>query len=232
MIEKVIVSWSGGKDSCLALHEVLKAGQYQVATLLTTITEEYDTVSTHGIRRVLLERQAQALGLPLHLVYLPKYPPNVVYEERLQEALLTYHNQGINSIVYGDLFLEDIKHYRDQFLARLNMQALYPLWQRDTAQLARTLITEGFKTIVTAVNANALDRSYAGRIIDEDFLASLPPQVDPCGENGEFHTFVFDGPMFREEVAFSKGEVALRDGHYICDLRPNRDSDFTEAALR
>ena len=217
----MLVSWSGGKDSCLALHEIQQAQNYQVTALLTTVTRDYDRISMHGVRRVLLERQAEALGLPLHEVYISKGATNEEYEARMKEALLTYRAQGVQTIAFGDLFLADIKKYREQFLAPLKMRGLFPIWQRDTTELIRTFIDSGFKAVVTCVDPKALDPSFAGKVIDDDFLRRLPPEVDPCGENGEFHTFVFDGPNFRGEVKFSIGEVVTRDGFCFCDLLPD-----------
>ena len=216
--EAILVSWSGGKDSCLALYEIQQARNYQVAALLTTVTRDYDRISMHGVRRALLERQAEALGLPLHEVYISKGATNEEYESQMKEALLAYRAQGINTIAFGDLFLADIKKYREQFLAPLDMRGLFPIWQRDTTELIRAFIDSGFKAVVTCLDPKVLDPSFAGKVIDHDFLRRLPPEVDPCGENGEFHTFVFAGPNFREEVELSIGEVVMRDGFCFCDL--------------
>lgn len=220
MAEQVIIAWSGGKDSCMALYEVQQSRSYQVAALLTTITRDYDRISMHGVRRVLLEHQAEALGLPLDQVYISKGATNEEYEAQVKEALAAYHAEGVNTVVFGDLFLEDIKKYREQFLAPLGLRGLFPIWKRDTTTLIRTFIDAGFKAVVTCVDPKALDPSFAGKVIDDEFLRRLPPQVDPCGENGEFHTFVFAGPNFREQVKFSIGEVVVRDGFCFCDLLP------------
>jgi uncharacterized protein (TIGR00290 family) len=221
MADKVLMSWSGGKDSCLALHEIQQTRNYQVAALLTTVTRDYDRISMHGVRRRLLERQAEALGLPLHQVYISKGATNEEYEARMKEALSVYQAKGINTIVFGDLFLEEIRKYREQFLAPLGWRGLFSIWKRDTAELIRTFIDSGFKAVVTCLDPKVLDPSFAGRVIDDDFLRRLPPPVDPCGENGEFHTFVFAGPNFRAEVKFSIGEVVTRDGFCFCDLLPD-----------
>src|SRR5215510_10273174 len=207
MKETVLVYWSGGKDSCLALYEILKAGELEVAALLTTITRDYDRISMHGVRRVLLQQQAESLGIPLHEVYISKAATNEEYESRMKEALIEYREQGVRSVVFGDLFLEDIKVYRDRFLSRLEMQGLYPVWKRDTGRFVREFIDLGFKARVTCVDAKRLDSSFAGRIIDDEFLNQLPPEVDPCGENGEFHTFVFAGPCFKDEIRLVTGET-------------------------
>ena len=216
----VLMSWSGGKDSCLALHDIQKAGRYRVAALLTTVTRDYDRISMHGVRRVLLEKQADSLGLPLHQVLISKDATNEEYEMKMGEAFSVYRERGIDSIVFGDLFLEDIRAYREQFLARHNMRGLFPVWKRDTARFIEEFIALGFKAVVTCVDSRLLDQSFAGRIIDEAFLSSLPPQIDPCGEKGEFHTFVFDGPGFARRVEFSLGEVVLRESFWFCDLVP------------
>ena len=220
MKERVIVSWSGGKDSCMALYEIRKNSAYDVAGLLTTITRDYDRISIHGVRRTLLERQAESLGIPLRQVQISKAASNEEYESRMKEALLDYRGQGIDSVVFGDLFLQDIKEYRDHLLAGLSMRAIYPIWQKDTSRLIRDFIESGFKAVVTCVDPKALDGSFAGRMIDEKFLEDLPESVDPCGENGEFHSFVFDGPIFRGPVNLIAGEAAERDGFCFCDFSP------------
>ncbi|HAF14141.1 MAG TPA: ATP-binding protein [Blastocatellia bacterium] len=219
-LSPVLMSWSGGKDSCLALYEIQKSTDYRVAALLTTLTRDYDRISMHGVRRVLLERQAASLGLPLHKVLISKAATNEEYETKMAEAFREYRENGIDSVIFGDLFLEDIRVYRDQFLAKHKMQGIYPVWQRNTSDFIKEFIELGFKAVLTCVDSKALDQSFAGRIIDHDFLASLPPNVDPCGENGEFHTFVFDGPSFAQQVKFSIGETVSRDGFWFCDLVP------------
>jgi uncharacterized protein (TIGR00290 family) len=216
----VLVSWSGGKDSCVALYEIQRARKYRVAALLTTVTRDYDRISMHGVRRVLLEKQADSLGLPLHQVLISKDATNEEYEMKMGEAFSVYSGQGIDSLVFGDLFLEDIRAYREQFLAQHNMRGLFPVWHRDTTGFIKEFIELGFKAVVTCVDSRILDQSFAGRLIDEAFLSSLPPHVDPCGENGEFHSFVFDGPTFARPVKFSLGEIVLRESFWFCDLVP------------
>ena len=216
----VLMSWSGGKDSCLALHDIQRARKYRVAALLTTVTRDYDRISMHGVRRVLLEKQADSLGLPLHQVLISKDATNEEYEMKMGEAFSVYGEQGIDSIVFGDLFLEDIRIYREQFLARHNMRGLFPVWHRDTSRFIKEFIELGFKAVVTCVDSSVLDKSFAGRLIDEAFISSLPAGVDPCGENGEFHSFVFDGPIFGEPVSFSIGETVRRKSFWFCDLVP------------
>ena len=218
--KQVLVSWSGGKDSCLALYEIQLSHEYEVAALLTTITGDYNRVSMHGVRRELLEAQAANLGIPLHPVVISRGASNEEYETKLIDACSEYRDRAIDSVVFGDLFLEDIKIYRDEFLARHNLRGLYPVWLRDTTEFVKEFIALGFKAIVTCTNAKILGPAIVGRIIDERFLSELPAQVDPCGENGEFHTFVFDGPNFTHRIAFTKGEVVERDGFWFCDLVP------------
>ncbi len=214
------MSWSGGKDSCLALYEMQRAREYRVAALLTTVTRDYDRVSMHGVRRVLLERQAASLGLPLQEVFISKDATNQEYEAKMEEVFAPYRERGIGSVAFGDLFLEEIRVYREQFLAQQQMRGLYPVWGRDTTELIREFIGLGFKAVVTCVDGKLLDSSFAGMMLDENFLSALPSHVDPCGENGEFHTFVFDGPIFKEAVRLSVGEKVARDSFWFCDLVP------------
>jgi len=221
MVEKVLFTWSGGKDSALALYELEMTEGYEIAALLTTVTENYDRVSMHGVRTALLEQQAQSLRLPLEKVYIPADSSNEAYESRMNETLLRYWSRGVFSVVFGDIFLEDVRKYREGNLARVGMRGLFPLWKRDTAELARTFIELGFKAVVTCVDSTALGKKFAGRVYDERFLSELPDSVDPCGENGEFHSFVSEGPVFRERIPYRKGRVVLRDSRfYFCDLIP------------
>jgi uncharacterized protein (TIGR00290 family) len=219
---EVLISWSGGKDSCLALYEIQQGQKYKVAALLTTITTDYDRISMHGVRRVLLEAQAASLGIPLHPVGISKDASNSEYELRFIEACADY--PSINSIVFGDLFLEDVRQYRDNFLAQNDLHGLYPVWLRDTSEFVKRFMALGFKAIVTCTNAKVLGPTFVGRVIDEAFLSDLPPEVDPCGERGEFHTFVFDGPNFKQPVAFSKGKIVEREGFWFCDILPDLKS--------
>lgn len=218
--EDVLFCWSGGKDSAMALHALREAGDCRVTALLTTITDEYDRISMHGVRRVLLERQAESLGLPLHPVRIPPQCVNAIYEERMKEALAQHYARGVRRVAFGDIFLEDLRAYREKNLAQVGMQALFPIWKRDTRELAREFVRQGFRAIVVCVDPRALDVSFAGRELDASFFADLPAGVDACGENGEFHTFVFDGPVFKEPVACRTGEKALRDGFCFCDVLP------------
>lgn len=218
------MSWSGGKDCCLTLHALQTAGT-PVAGLLTTLTRDYDRISTHGVRRILLERQAASLGLPLCQVSIPKDATNQAYEDAVSEALRHHHERGIRSVAFGDLFLEDVRAYREALLMRHDMNGVYPVWKRDTAQFVSKFIELGFRAVVTCVNGRVLPPSMAGMIIDERFLSMLPDHVDPCGENGEFHSFVFDGPNFAEPIAFSIGKTVPRNGFWYCDLLPADGAD-------
>ena len=221
-MESVIVLWSGGKDSAMALHEILKTQNYQIAALLTTVTEDYDRISMHGVRRVLLEKQAASLGFPLEQVLISKNASNEEYETNMGRVLGKYKKAGISSVVFGDIFLEDLRKYREDKLAILDMQAIFPIWKRDTQELSRSLSSLGFKAITTCVDTNVLGSQFAGRVIDGQFLSELPPNVDACGENGEFHSFVYDGPIFNKRVSFTLGEIVLRENRFCyCDLIPN-----------
>jgi uncharacterized protein (TIGR00290 family) len=216
----VLLSWSGGKDSCLALWEIHRAAELRVAALLTTVTRDYERISMHGVRCALLQRQSDSLGLPLHQVQIPKGASNADYEAEMGRALTHYRALGVDRVAFGDLFLEDIRAYRQRLLAEHHMSGLYPVWGRDTGQLIREFIGLGFRAVLVCVDPAKLDPRFAGRVIDARFLEELPQGVDPCGENGEFHTFVFDGPLFSEPVKFSLGEVVCRDSFWFCDLLP------------
>ena len=220
MKEKILLSWSGGKDSCMTLYELKKTDRHQIVSLLTTVTDGYDRISMHGVRRTLLERQAESLGLPLHKIYISKSCVNQEYESKMGEALAIHQKNGVECVAFGDIFLEDLRKYREQNLAKQGMKGLFPIWRRDTRELVRTFIQLGFQAIVVCVDSKVLGPSFAGKLIDYDFLKQLPDPVDPCGENGEFHSFVFDGPIFGEEIRFSVGEVALRDSFYFSELLP------------
>jgi uncharacterized protein (TIGR00290 family) len=221
MKEKVLLSWSGGKDAALALHELQASSEYEVAALLTTVTAEYDRISMHGVRRVLLERQARDLDLPLHTVLISADTTDAEYQDKMREEMQRHVDAGVFHVAFGDIFLEDVRSYREENLARLDMHALFPLWERGSEELSRAFIEAGFKAVVTCVDSKALSGSFVGRRFDTSFLSDLPPTVDPCGENGEFHSFVYDGPIFRHAVPYRKGRVVLRDQRfYFCDLLP------------
>jgi uncharacterized protein (TIGR00290 family) len=217
---KAIVSWSTGKDGAFALHEIRKAGEIEVVAMLTTVTSAFGRVSMHGVREALLDRQAEALGLPCWKIQLPSPCPNEVYERGMTSVLGRARQDGVTRVVFGDLFLEDLRAYREKRLAEVGMVGLFPLWRRDTKALAGEMIASGLRAIVTCIDASKLDRSFAGRAFDEAFLADLPPNVDPCGENGEFHSFAWAGPMFSRPIPVTVGEVVERDGFVFADVTP------------
>jgi uncharacterized protein (TIGR00290 family) len=224
-MEKVVFSWSGGKDSALALYEIQKTGSYEILGLLTTLTKDYDRVSIHGVRRILLDQQADSLGFPLEKVLISKSASNEEYESKMSEILSGYLTVGVSSVVFGDIFLEDVRKYREDYLSKMGMRGVFPLWKRDTHELAHRFMDLGFKAIVTCVDSKVLDKRFVGRIFDEQFLSELPSSVDACGENGEFHSFVHDGPIFQEQISYEIGEVVFRENRfYYCDLMPTPKS--------
>lgn len=211
------LAWSGGKDSALALG-ALQRESVDVRALITTVTEEYERVSMHGVRRELLHRQAETLGIPLVEVPIPPACPNNVYERRMARALASPPLKALEAVAFGDLFLEDVRAYREERLAAVGKRAVFPLWGADTYALAREFVADGFDARVVCLDPGRMPRSAAGRAYDESFLDELPPGVDPCGENGEFHTFVGAGPLFARPVACRTGDVVERDGFVFCDL--------------
>ena len=218
--ESILFCWSGGKDSAMALHALLSRNDVRVSALLTTVTEGYDRVSMHGVRRDLLRQQAESIGLPLHEVVIPPQCVNPIYEARMEEAVLSHYKQGVRQVAFGDIFLEDLRAYREKNLTRAQMTVLFPIWKRDTRELAAHFIASGFRAITVCIDPAKLDPCFAGRELDASFFRDLPPNVDPCGENGEFHTFVFAGPIFRKPIRIRKGEVVHRDAFVFCDLLP------------
>jgi uncharacterized protein (TIGR00290 family) len=220
MSEPILFCWSGGKDSAMALHMLLKKNEFHIAALLTTVTEGYERISMHGVRRELLKRQAQSIGLPLHEVRIPPQCVNPIYEARMEEALRIHLEKGIRKVAFGDIFLEDLRAYREKNLARIGMSAIFPIWKRDTRELIRAFHADRFRAVAVCVDSKVLDPSFAGRELDESFFRDLPPHADPCGENGEFHTFVFDGPIFQSPIPARTGEIVNRDGFIFCDLLP------------
>lgn len=228
MSYKSFFNWSAGKDSMLALYHILKDSTYSVEKLLTNINMKVDRISMHGVRVALLEQQTAALGIPLQKMILPDEPSMIEYEDKMRETLKLLQHEQFSHSVFGDIFLEDLKKYREIQLGRIGMTAVFPLWKRNTLELIHEFLDLGFKAIVVCVNEEFLDKSFCGRIIDKNFINDLPENVDVCGENGEFHTFVFDGPLFKSPVMFNKGEMVFRK--YIA---PKQESDncFQQSAV-
>jgi uncharacterized protein (TIGR00290 family) len=227
---KALLAWSSGKDSAWSLHVLRQQGGVEVAGLLTTMNESFGRVAMHAVRRELLEAQARAAGLPLRAVPIPYPCPNDVYERAMAGALAEARAAGIEAVAFGDLFLEDIRRYREERMAPTGLRPLFPLWGRPTRALAEEMIDGGLRARLTCVDPRALDASFAGRAFDHDLLAALPPEADPCGERGEFHTFAWDGPMFRQPVPVFLGEVVHRDGFVFADLLP--ETDVKQSAQR
>ena len=224
MVEAVVLSWSGGKDSAIAFRELSRDPRYTIRSLLTTTTEGYDRVSMHGVRISLLDRQAEALGLPIVKVSIPQASSNEQYESAMLKALTCEHKDGVTAVAFGDIFLEDIRQYREEKLSRVGMKAIFPIWKRDTRDLALEFIKAGFRAILTCVDTRQLYGSFVGRTFDRSLLKDLPSGVDPSGENGEFHTFVYAGPIFSQSIPVRKGRIVLRESRfYYCDLVPETE---------
>jgi uncharacterized protein (TIGR00290 family) len=218
MKEKILLSWSGGKDSSLTLYELINQGKYDI-NLLTTITEKYERISMHGVLEALLEKQAESLGCRLEKVFITPKCTNEEYGKKMEAIINKYKGLGFSKVAFGDIFLEDVRKYREKNLEKTSLKAIFPLWGRASGEIAQSFINLGFKAIITCVDTKVLDKSFAGRFYDKDLLADLPESVDPCGENGEFHSFVFDGPIFKDKIDFSVGEKVLRDERFcFCDL--------------
>ena len=207
---KALFNWSSGKDSALALYKTLQSPEIEIACLLTSVNQQYQRISMHGVRVELLQQQAESIGLPLEIMQIPEMPTMEVYENVMRETLATLKNQGITHSIFGDIFLEDLRKYREDKLAEISFQGVFPLWKIPTHELIQEFISLGFKTIVVCVNERFLDKSFVGRVIDQDFINDLPENVDVCGENGEFHTFTFDGPIFSKPIDFEIGEIVYR----------------------
>ncbi|MBX5438955.1 MAG: diphthine--ammonia ligase [Thermoflavifilum sp.] len=236
-MEKAFLNWSGGKDAMMAYFLLSQSARYQIRYLLTTFNTAYRRVSMHGVRESLMELQAQALGLPLKKIWLPEQASMEIYNRTMAQALQTLAQEEVYTAVFGDIFLQDLRQYREQQLAQVGMKTVFPLWQMDSRELLKQFVQAGFRAVVVCVNAQKLDISFAGRIIDHSFLQALPPDVDPCGENGEYHSFVFDGPLFRFPVAFQKGEIVKKHfppssetssewdtAYWYCDLIPANEN--------
>lgn len=210
----------------MALHSLLRNPDFEVIALLTTVTEGFDRISMHGVRRELLHRQAESIGLPVEEVHIPPQCVNAVYEARMAEAVLRFRERGVLHAGFGDIFLEDLRAYRERKLLQADMTAVFPIWKVDTRELAARFLEDKFRAIAVCIDPAKLDRSFAGRELDASFFRDLPADVDPCGENGEFHTFVFDGPIFRAPVPVQVGQVVERDSFVFCDLLPSAKGEY------
>lgn len=235
----VVLAWSGGKDSAFALYQLMKESEFDVRYLLSTINGNHHRLSMHGVREELIEAQAASIGIPLLKVFVYE-SNNEEYERQMGDTLLEAKKEGINTVAFGDIFLEDLRQYRENQMKKVEMDCLFPLWKQDTAQLVNNFIQEGFKTIICCVNDGWLDQSWCGRLIDQEFIKVLPSNVDPCGENGEFHSFCFDGPVYQYQIPVRIGEnvykaleikyhdapdqdkEARTNGFWYCDLIPGQ----------
>lgn len=237
MKNKTYFNWSTGKDSALALYYLQQNPEFKVDLLLTSINTQLDRISMHGLRRSLLEQQVQSIGIPLETIELPEVVDMETYNSILSKKMELLRSKGYTHAGFGDIFLEDLRQYRETKLNELNIQALFPLWKKSSTELMEEFLALGFKTIVVCINETVLDKSFVGRIIDEQFLKDLPENVDPCGENGEFHTFCFDGPIFSNPIAFDLGERVRKCypsplnqseiGYWFCDLIPKNEMNFS-----
>ena len=236
MKEKIVFCWSGGKDSALALNRILQDGRYEVAALLTMCNEHYQRVSMHGVRVELLEQQAATIGLPLEKIFVSQRSSDEEYQQKMSACLLAHKSRGATVCAFGDIFLEDLKRWREENLAKVGMRGIFPLWKIDSRELIREFFALGFGTVICCVNDACLGENAVGRVLDADFLSSLPAEVDPCGENGEFHSFAFAGPVFKQPVRFTVGEKVYRpveqthptdaSSSYVCPAGPRRTKGF------
>ena len=245
-MKKAIFNWSGGKDSAVSLYYIKQQGEYDIQYLLTSVSSQYQRISMHGVRMELLRQQAKSIGIPLYSLMMPEMPTMETYNELMFKTLSELKSQRIDYSIFGDIFLEDLKLYREQQLAKIPMQGVFPIWKISSQYLVRQFIDLGFKAVLVCVDEKFLDRSFAGRPIDERLLKDLPKGVDPCGENGEYHSFVYDGPIFQEPIVFELGEVVhrkyqlpstgnsvcpgttseVRTGFWYCDLLPLCESSL------
>jgi uncharacterized protein (TIGR00290 family) len=218
--QKAWLSWSSGKDSAWSLEVIRRQGDFDVQALLTTVNAEFRRVAMHAVRESLLQAQAESTGLPLVTVPIPYPCPNEAYEQAMAAAMQRARAEGVTHMIFGDLFLEDIRRYREEKLAGTGITPVFPIWGLDTRRLAGEMVEAGLRALLTCVDPKKLDASFAGRLFDAGLLADLPADVDPCGENGEFHTFAFEGPMFRAPIAVERGAVLERDGFVFADALP------------
>ena len=210
-MKKALFNWSGGKDSALALYKCLQQNEYSIDSLFTSINHETKRISMHGVRYELLQKQAELLNIPLKTMSLPIDTSMATYEKYMLKQMSEYKSKGVNYSIFGDIFLEDLRVFRENQLDKVKIKAVFPLWKQNTKDIINEFIDAGFKTIVTAVDASKLGKEFVGRVIDKQFLKDLPKDVDPCGENGEFHTFVFDGPIFKNPIDIEKGEIIYKE---------------------
>lgn len=224
-MKKAFLNWSSGKDASLALHLVQQGNEYAVKKLVTTVNSETNRISMHGLRKELLFQQAERIGIPLHVISLSGEVSMSDYSEVMQKETRLLVQEDFTHSLFGDIFLEDLREYREQQLQKVGLQGVFPLWKKNTRLLMKDFLAAGFKAITVSVNSRILDRSFCGRVIDENFLAALPPGVDPAGENGEFHTFVFDGPIFKSPVPFQRGEIVERS---FAPAKKKEDHCFSE----
>jgi uncharacterized protein (TIGR00290 family) len=228
---KAVMNWSGGKDSALALHKILEQKEFDVKYLLTSVNKHWQRVSMHGVRRELLKKQSEAIGIELIEIFLPESPSMEIYETEMNKTLGLLQDKGVSHSIFGDIFLQDLREYREKQLNKQHLQAVFPLWQIPTENLIEEFIELGFRAVTVCVDAEKLDRSFCGRLIDQKFVAELPTGIDVCGENGEFHSFVFNAPFFRQPIEIEIGEIVFRDSKskenvdwsnrfYFCDLLP------------
>ncbi len=221
MTEQALLSWSGGKDSAMSLYVMQEKMGIRAAALLSTICAENSSSFMNNVEEALLEQQAQFTGIAIEKIYVSKDEPNEYYEQKMRTLLSKYMSQGINKVAFGDIFLEELRENRQNKLNQIGAEAIFPLWQKDTRWLAEEFIGLGFKAVVTCIDTNYLNKEFVGRDYDSSFLSELPDCVDKCGENGEFHTFVYSGPIFKQDILFEKGREFEKFEHfYYCDLQP------------
>ncbi|MBJ2124276.1 diphthine--ammonia ligase [Flavobacterium sp. IB48] len=233
--QKALFNWSSGKDSALALYKILQNKDFKIECLLTSVNKQYQRISMHGIRLELLQNQAESIGIPLKILEVPEMPTMEVYEQVMTKTLTELKQNGIRYSIFGDIFLEDLREYRENQLAKIGLKGVFPIWKIPTQDLIQEFISLSFKTIVVCVNEKYLDKSFVGRVIDQDFINDLPENVDVCGENGEFHTFTFDGPIFSKPIDFEIGEIVYRkyekpekkdSSNKTCDTNDETAFDF------
>jgi Predicted ATPases of PP-loop superfamily len=228
---KYYINWSGGKDSSLCLYHSIQSGM-RPEILLTSVNKTYDRISMHGVRRSLLMQQSRSLQIPLQTIELPEQPDMKEYEDEMNRAVLSLKENGFTHALFGDIFLEDLKKYREEQLKKLQIEPVFPIWKRSTSDLIREFLQLGFKAIVVCVNSKSLDKSFCGRVIDESFIQDYPETADICGENGEYHSFVYDGPGFSSPIDFTKGDIVYREyktpstSDQDCFATPNKQTGF------